>query len=113
MQNNIIESANLPETEQIYLKKGIFGWAVVQPIKNEDGSTNWINLLFGGYGNLFKLLFFLLVIFLFILGTREVTMTYKTLYKDCLEKCPIVPVSINSPLFLAGDSNVRPPEAGS
>ena len=32
-----------------YLRNSqIFGWGVVYPIKNEDGSINWFNLLTGG-----------------------------------------------------------------
>lgn len=34
--------------ENVYLRKGKIGWRVVHPIKNEDGSTNWFNLLTGG-----------------------------------------------------------------
>ena len=47
----IIESANLPVSDKVYLKKDIFGWRVVQPYKNEDGSLNWTNILFGGWRN--------------------------------------------------------------
>jgi len=36
------------EGETINISKGRFGWAVVFPIKNEDGSINWFNLLTGG-----------------------------------------------------------------
>ena len=69
----IIEARNLPDKEKIYLKKGIFGYSIVHPAKNEDGSINWSNLFFGGYGNLFKLLFVLFVIFCFIYGVKDMT----------------------------------------
>jgi len=68
---NIIEARELPEDERVYLKKGFLGWDVVQPVKNENGTTNWLNLLIGGWGNLFKLLFILLVIFSFLYGVNE------------------------------------------
>ena len=67
----IIDSKDLPENERVYLKKGLFGYRVVHPIKNKDGTTNWINLLIGGWGNLFKLLFILFIIFCFIYGVQE------------------------------------------
>lgn len=55
----IIEAAELPEEDRVYMKKGIFGWRVVHPIKNPDGSWNHVNALFGGWGNL---IFTLLVV---------------------------------------------------
>ena len=36
------------EGETINISKGRFSWAVVFPIKNEDGSINLFNLLTGG-----------------------------------------------------------------
>ena len=75
--SKIIESANLPEGKKVFLKEGIFGYYVVHPTKNEDGSTNWINLLVGGWGNLFKLLFILLIVFSFIYGANEMIKSCK------------------------------------
>ena len=35
--------------EKIKLSKSpVFGWGVVYPLKNDDGSINWKNLIFGG-----------------------------------------------------------------
>jgi len=34
--------------ESIYLGKDFLGWKVIHPIKNEDGSINWKNLISGG-----------------------------------------------------------------
>lgn len=34
--------------ESIYINKGRLGWSVVHPIKNDDGSINWKNLICGG-----------------------------------------------------------------
>jgi len=62
MENKkIIEAANLPEKDKVYLKKDIFGWRVVHPIRNEDGTLNWSNLLFGGKRNLVFLIALLLI----------------------------------------------------
>lgn len=45
------------------MKKGIVGgWRVVHPIKNEDGSINWPNLLFGGWSNFWFIVFATLII---------------------------------------------------
>lgn len=42
--------------EEVVLKKDFTGWRVVYPIKNQDGSINWKNLLVGGsYWNLLKI----------------------------------------------------------
>lgn len=49
MEEKIIKAENLPQEEKVYLKKSrMFGWKVVHPIKNEDGTINWFNLLTGG-----------------------------------------------------------------
>ena len=41
--------------EKIHLKKDRFGWRVIHPVKNDDGSWNWKNFLVGGsYWNLLK-----------------------------------------------------------
>lgn len=35
--------------EPIYLRKNYFlGWGVVNPLKNEDGTYNWFNIITGG-----------------------------------------------------------------
>lgn len=38
----------LIENEVVTLRKGLFGWHVIYPIKNKDGSINWKNLIAGG-----------------------------------------------------------------
>ena len=57
-----IEASNLPEKDKVYLKRDIFGWRVVQPIKNSDGRINWLNLTLGGFRNAIFLLGILLII---------------------------------------------------
>lgn len=34
--------------EPVHLKKSFDGWRVVHPIKNDDSSWNWANLIAGG-----------------------------------------------------------------
>jgi len=58
----IIEAAQLTLEDKVYLKKDYFGWRVVQPIKNDDGSYNWLNLLVGGARNGLFLLGILLIL---------------------------------------------------
>lgn len=64
VQGKFIEAQDLPEGEKVYLRKDRFGWRMVKPIKNPDGSFNWPNLLFGGWRNLLMLLFILAVVLL-------------------------------------------------
>ena len=70
---NIIEAANLPENDKVYLRKGKFGYRVVYPTVNEDGSKNWINILIGGWGNFITLIFIMFVILCFLYGVKEMT----------------------------------------
>ena len=68
---NIIRAEDLPLNETVYLKKGKFGYRIVHPTKNEDGSINWINISIGGWENFWKLIFILVTIFLFLYGVSE------------------------------------------
>ena len=45
---DIFEISQMPEGEKIYLKKSLGEWKIVKPIRNEDGSINWFNFIFGG-----------------------------------------------------------------
>jgi len=60
----IIEASDLPIEDKLYLKKDLFGWRVVNPIRNTDGSINHVNLFFGGARNFA----FLLIMLAFVLG---------------------------------------------
>jgi len=46
----------------INVKKGIFGWTVVYPLKNKDGTWNWFNIITGG--NWIK--FIMLIVFILL-----------------------------------------------
>ncbi len=48
MKPYIIKAEDLPEDAKVYLKKEGKNYRVVHPIKNDDGSINWFNLLTGG-----------------------------------------------------------------
>ena len=66
-----VEPIDLGNNETIHLKKGRFGYRVVNPIKNPDGTTNWINLLIGGWGNFWTLIFIMFVILSFLYGVKQ------------------------------------------
>ena len=63
--------------EKVYLQKSQYGtklldyWRVVEPVKNEDGSWNWMSLLFGGVRNIVPIIFITVVMILFGLGFQE------------------------------------------
>lgn len=65
--------------EGLYIKKDKFGYKVIYPIKNDDGTTNWFNLLTGG--TWYKLIFTIIVVLL-ILG---MCYSYYHDVKACLE----------------------------
>ena len=65
--------------EEVCLKKSRFGWRIIHPIKNKDGTTNWKNLLIGGsWGNIIKI-GLIVGIILFI------AYSYKTDMANCIE----------------------------
>ena len=57
--------------ENVYLRKARSGWRVVKPIKNEDGSINWFNLLAGG--SWWNLLFVGVLVLLICISIWEYT----------------------------------------
>ena len=63
--------------ETIYVKKSrVFGWGIIKPNKNEDGSTNWFNLLIGG--SWLRLIILILIIILILGIAKEYTNNLKT-----------------------------------
>lgn len=59
------------EGEKVFVKKDFLGWRVVHPIKNEDGTINWPNLIFGGKRNGFVLLIYLILAAMLFMGVWE------------------------------------------
>lgn len=74
-----VKANELPESEKVFLKKDYFGWRVVEPYKNEDGSINWFIVLTGGKRNLAILIFLLIIVGLFYLGVHELINNYEIL----------------------------------
>lgn len=73
--------------EYVYLKKDFLGWRMVYPIKNKDGSTNWMNLIFGGKRNLFILIGVLLFLGLLFLGFNEVVSSCRMIAENPCDFC--------------------------
>ena len=81
------------EGEKIYLNKSKwFGWKVVKPIRNEDGSINWKNLLIGG--SWFNLIFVILIIAIVLGCVYEYSIALKTA-NECLANNRLVQEGIN------------------
>lgn len=63
--------------EKVLLSKSkFFGWGVVYPIKNQDGSFNWKNLIIGG--NYFKAV----IVWLLVLLVLGAAMEYVNMYQQ-------------------------------
>ena len=106
----IIEAANLPESDKVYLSKGIFGYRVVHPIKNEDGSQNWVNTLVGGWGNFIKIIFIILLILFFLYGVNQMMISCNNMaahpeqyFKGCYNESSRIPINISITGLKAGD----------
>jgi len=62
----IFKAEDVPENEEVYLKKDLLGWRVVHPIKKDLDkplslqNVSWFNFLTGGWNNL--LILFIMVI---------------------------------------------------
>ena len=48
MKQKIIKAEDLPKDAKVFLKKEGDSYRVIHPIKNEDGTLNWFNILTGG-----------------------------------------------------------------
>jgi len=82
MKSEILDVGDVPLNDELYVKKGIFGYRVVNPTRDKHGKIIWVNLLIGGWGNFLKLLFILFVIGCFLYGFHEVTEGCKDLAEN-------------------------------
>ncbi len=77
--------------EGLYIKKSFDGYRVVHPMKNDDGSTNWFNILTGGnWWSLLKTLFLLFIIFAVSLSYLHDTKACRELISDPCEFLPAI-----------------------
>lgn len=85
--------------EKVYLKKGMFGYRVVHPVK-ENGKIVWQNALFGGWGNFFKLLFILLIAFSLLFGVNEMIEGCKDMAEN---PCDYTNLDCSIPTYTSGN----------
>jgi len=102
----IIEAGDLPEGERVYLKKDSLGYRVVNPIKNEDGSTNWVNLFFGSK----RMLIFLVVSILIAMWVYFAGMNLIGDYKEFYERVYGDPLTYCQDYFASLSKNSAPVE---
>jgi len=57
--------------DSIYLKKGMFGWNVIEPWKDDNGKVIWFNFIFGGWKTLGWMIFIIALLGLFYLTWHE------------------------------------------
>jgi len=73
----------------VYIRKGKWGYRLIYPYKNEDGSINWFNTLTGGsWGNLIKVG----VVVALILAS---VWAYKHDMNTLIEQCKHMPLIFN------------------
>ena len=83
----IITLDELPEIKDLYFKKDIFGYRIVYPIKNADGTINWWNLLFGGKRNLFMLIIILAILGFIMYSYNSDIKLMKDIVEDPCKYC--------------------------
>jgi len=89
--------------ETLYVNKGFFfGWGVVDPIKNDDGTWNWKNLLGLNRRNLIFLIIIIMLAGIGYIGVQELVSSYKTIVDnpcsfctDCQNQCRQVIYGMN------------------
>lgn len=77
----VIEAADLPHDEKVYLKKDMFGWRVVEPPKN------WFRWIMGSNRNIAELLIFMVVMGLIFFGVTELIGSYQYIVANPCEFC--------------------------
>ena len=81
MNPNIIEAANLPENEKVYLRKDWLGWRVVEP------PTKWYHYVLGGKRNIVFLIVLIIISAMLYFGIQEMIGAYKIIAKNPCEYC--------------------------
>ena len=84
MKGNIIEASGIPADTNVYLKKDMFGYRVVEPIYNEDGKIMWKRIILGTWRERAFLLFIAMIILFGYLGFQEqINNYYEVLNNPC------------------------------
>ena len=99
--NQVIEVANLPAGEKIYLKKDWSGWRVIEPYKDENGKINWKQFIFGTRKTLITLIIYLLIAVMLYFGIKQLISQYQDIALnpckyciDCFKK-DVIPFNIS------------------
>ena len=88
--------------EGLYIKSDRFGTRVVYPIKNEDGTTNWFNVLTGGsWGKLSMTLLIVAIVLLSVWSYNHDVAMYKDVAKNPCEYCPFAQMPIDAPVNMS------------
>lgn len=102
MADKIIEVRDLPEGDKVYVKKDWFGWRIVQPLRNEDGSINYMNLLVGGKRNFFTLVLILVILLTYLYGTSVMNKDLRFIAAHPCEVCS--KLTLNATLMMGDDT---------
>ena len=81
MFKGIVEAKDLPENENIYLRKDMFGYRVVEP------PTRWYHWVMGSKRNAAMLILLLLIATLFYFGINELTSECRKLADNPCNYC--------------------------
>lgn len=91
------------------MRKDWLGWRQVYPLKNEDGSWNYPNLLFGGYRNVIFLILTLGALLFLVIAYKHDTASCLDLMSNLKENacnlCYNTPSAFSLPNF---DVVIRP-----
>jgi len=86
-----IKAEDLPQGEEVFLKKSLGSWVVVHPLKKSDGSWNWFNLIVGSWNNLLMILFIIFMLssqlFLFNQEVRVIENNYMKIASNPITWC--------------------------
>ena len=77
MKNKIFKADELPNDEDVYLRKDMFGWRVVNPIKNDDGTFNWKNVWLGNRKVIIFTIIWILIMGFIFYGVNEMISSCK------------------------------------
>jgi hypothetical protein len=84
--SEIIEAADLPESEEVYLKKDWLGWRVVDPLR-KDGVVDWKKFIIGSKRTWFQLAIYILILLLLYLGIKELIANYQEIAANPCNYC--------------------------
>ena len=84
MKNIITQKIN---EDEVYLKKGKYGYRVVYPHRDSNGKLIWWNVLFGGKSNAARLLIYLVLIVLFYIGIKDLISQYEVIAANPCDYC--------------------------